>query len=102
MERFCLRRATISSLTRSFPGPCGGLPREARKNSDRGFPRDNRRRVGYRDAGAMASGTQPLTSVVFCGRKFPPREIRLIAEVVDSFGGLSRLELALTVCELLG
>ena len=50
----------------------------------------------------MASGTQPLTSVVFCGRKFPPREIRLIAEVVDSFGGLSRLELALTVCELLG
>lgn len=52
----------------------------------------------------MASGTQPSTrtSVVFCGRKFPPREVRLIAEVVGSFGGLSRLELARTVCELVG
>lgn len=52
----------------------------------------------------MASSTQPSTrtSVVFCGRKFPPREIRLIAEVVETFGGLSRLELARTVCELVG
>ena len=49
----------------------------------------------------MASSTQPIKSVVFCGRRFAPREIRLIAEVVDTFSGLSRLELAQTVCELL-
>ena len=38
----------------------------------------------------------------FCGRKFTPREMKLIREVVGSFPGLSRMELAQTVCELLG
>jgi hypothetical protein len=50
----------------------------------------------------MGSSTQPITSLVFCGRKFAPREIRLIAEVVESCCGLSRMELARTVCELVG
>ena len=48
----------------------------------------------------MASNTQPSKGVVFCGRRFAPREIRLIAEVVETFSKLSRLELAQTACEL--
>lgn len=35
------------------------------------------------------------------GREFGPRELALIREVVESCGGLSRAELANTVCELL-
>jgi hypothetical protein len=38
----------------------------------------------------------------FSGRKFSPRELNLIREVVTSCSGLSRKELAQTVCELLG
>ena len=38
----------------------------------------------------------------FCGRRFTPREMELIREVVNSCSGLSRMELAQTVCELLG
>jgi len=37
----------------------------------------------------------------FCGRTFNAEELRLIAEVVGDCGGISRLELAHTVCELL-
>lgn len=37
----------------------------------------------------------------FCGRTFTPEELRLIKEVVRDCGGISRLELAHTVCELL-
>jgi hypothetical protein len=48
----------------------------------------------------MRSTTQSIKSVVFCRRTFAPREIRLIAEVVDACSGLSRLELAQTVCQL--
>ena len=50
----------------------------------------------------MESSTQPIKSLVFCGRRFTPRVVRLIAEVVENFPGLSRLELARTVCELVG
>ncbi|MHC4092280.1 MAG: DUF4338 domain-containing protein [Planctomycetota bacterium] len=38
----------------------------------------------------------------FSGRRFRPSELHLIQEVVESCGGLSRMELARTVCELLG
>ena len=37
----------------------------------------------------------------FSGRRFRPSELHLIQEVVESCDGLSRLELARTVCELL-
>ena len=37
----------------------------------------------------------------FCGRAFTGEELRLIAEVVGDCGGISRRELAHTVCELL-
>jgi len=37
----------------------------------------------------------------FCGRDFSGEEISLIREVVDTCGGISRRELAYTVCELL-
>jgi hypothetical protein len=37
----------------------------------------------------------------FCGREFSGKEVSLIQEVVDSCGGISRNELANTVCELL-
>jgi hypothetical protein len=37
----------------------------------------------------------------FCGREFSAKEVSLIQEVVDTCGGISRSELALTVCELL-
>lgn len=42
------------------------------------------------------------SEVRFCGRKFKPREMKLIREVVETFSGLSRMELAQTVCEHLG
>lgn len=38
----------------------------------------------------------------FLGRRVGEADLRLIREVVDSCGGLSRMELAATVCELLG
>jgi hypothetical protein len=37
----------------------------------------------------------------FCGREFSPKEVSLIQEVVETCSGISRLELAHTVCELL-
>lgn len=37
----------------------------------------------------------------FCGREFTGEEVRLIQEVVETCGGISRTELAHTVCELL-
>ena len=37
----------------------------------------------------------------FCGREFTPEDVSLIQEVVETCAGLSRLELAHTVCELL-
>jgi hypothetical protein len=37
----------------------------------------------------------------FCGREFTVEEVSLIQEVVGSCAGISRAELALTVCELL-
>lgn len=38
----------------------------------------------------------------FSGRQFSPREVGLIREVVQTCAGISRMELANTVCELLG
>ena len=38
----------------------------------------------------------------FSGRQFTPKELALIYEVVETCSGLSRKELAQTVCELLG
>jgi len=37
----------------------------------------------------------------FCGREFTPEEVSLIKEVVETCNGISRTELAYTVCELL-
>lgn len=37
----------------------------------------------------------------FCGREFTPDEVSLVQEVVDTCSGISRRELAHTVCELL-
>jgi len=37
----------------------------------------------------------------FCGRKFSNKEISLIQEIIGTCGGISRCELAHTVCELL-
>src|SRR2546422_2820817 len=43
-----------------------------------------------------------LASVArFSGRRFTAAEVRLIREVVEDCAGLSRMELAQTVCELL-
>jgi hypothetical protein len=41
-------------------------------------------------------------AIGFCGHQVSDRELRLIREVVEQCGGLSRTELAATVCELLG
>ena len=38
---------------------------------------------------------------IFCGREFTTAEVSLIQEIVDTCGGISRRELAYTVCELL-
>lgn len=42
-----------------------------------------------------------MTGVVFCGRSFDRSELQLICAVVKGCAGLSRMELAHTVCELL-
>jgi len=47
-------------------------------------------------------GTETETLHRFSGRRFTGRELALIHEVVDSCSGLSRKELAQTLCELLG
>ena len=39
--------------------------------------------------------------VVFCGKQVTDAELQLICEVVKRYAGLSRMELAYTVCELL-
>ena len=38
----------------------------------------------------------------FCGREVSDTDVALMREVVDQCSGLSRMELAATVCELLG
>lgn len=43
-----------------------------------------------------------ITQQRFCGRQFSVEDVSLIQEVVDTCGGISRNELANTVCELLG
>lgn len=50
----------------------------------------------------MAEGTETEAPTRYCGRKFTPKELALIHEVVETCSGLSRKELAQTVCELLG
>jgi len=42
-----------------------------------------------------------MGTAAFCGRQFGETELDLIREVVENFPGLSRKELASTVCELL-
>lgn len=42
-----------------------------------------------------------MQSISFCGRRFTPADLKLIAEVVESCSALSRAELGATVCELL-
>jgi Domain of unknown function (DUF4338) len=42
-----------------------------------------------------------MPEVVYCGRSFSSAELQLICGVVKRCGGLSRMELAHTVCELL-
>ena len=44
----------------------------------------------------------PVTAMRFSGRTFGAREVALIRELVGDCSGLSRMELARTVCELLG
>jgi hypothetical protein len=41
------------------------------------------------------------TERFFCGRRFSPNDLELIGELVESCSGISRTELAYTVCELL-
>src|SRR2546428_12349115 len=50
----------------------------------------------------MSHGTEAQTPARFSGRQFTPKELALIHEVVGTCSGLSRKELAQTVCELLG
>jgi hypothetical protein len=44
---------------------------------------------------------QIIKRQIFCGREFTGEEISLIQEIVGTCGGISRRELAHTVCELL-
>jgi hypothetical protein len=48
------------------------------------------------------NGTEIEAAIRFSGRRFTASELTLIREVVESCSGLSRKELAHTVCELLG
>ncbi len=44
---------------------------------------------------------QTIKQQIFCGRKFTIEELSLVQEIVGTCGGISRRELAFTVCELL-
>lgn len=50
----------------------------------------------------MPNGTEIDAPIRYGGREFTPKELAFIREVVESCSGLSRKELAQTVCELLG
>jgi len=50
----------------------------------------------------MAEGTETEAPTRYCGRKFTPKELALLHEIVETCSGLSRKEIAQTVCELLG
>jgi hypothetical protein len=50
----------------------------------------------------MSNGTETATLAQHCGREFTASELALVREVVATCAGLSRTELARTVCELLG
>jgi hypothetical protein len=50
----------------------------------------------------MSRGSKTEAPTRYSGRKFTPKELALIRAVVENFPGLSRKELAQTVCELLG
>jgi hypothetical protein len=50
----------------------------------------------------MEQETGPEAPDRYSGRRFRPKELALIREVVESCTGLSRKELAQTICELLG
>jgi hypoxanthine-guanine phosphoribosyltransferase len=64
------------------------------------FGLDNKSSFRYR---RITEGTymQTVKQQTFCGREFTGKDILLIQEVVDTCGGISRRELAHTVCELL-
>jgi len=51
---------------------------------------------------AMASGIETGWPAHHSGREFTAEEVALVREVVESCSGLSRTELARTICELLG
>jgi hypothetical protein len=51
---------------------------------------------------AMSSGTEKGDPTYHSGREFTVKELALVREVVESCSGLSRTELARTLCELLG
>jgi hypothetical protein len=50
----------------------------------------------------MAEGIETEAPTRYCGRKFTPKELALLHEIVETCSGLSRKEIAQTVCELLG
>jgi hypothetical protein len=50
----------------------------------------------------MSTGTKKGDPTQHCGREFTAKELTLVREVVESCSGLSRTELARTICELLG
>ncbi len=50
----------------------------------------------------MAEASETEAPTRHCLREFTPKELGLIHEVVESCSGLSRKELAQTICELLG
>jgi len=50
----------------------------------------------------MAEASETEAPTRHCLREFTPKELALIHEVVESCSGLSRKELAQTICELLG
>ena len=50
---------------------------------------------------SAATTVDPVATTRFSGRAFSARELTLVRDVVRNCSGLSRMELARTVCELL-
>ena len=102
----CVRGAGGDSI-RSGPcppplraaGPRGGSLR--RRTVPAGAPPGHSRGVLLRWRGMEDVRAMPVATTRFSGRAFSAREVTLIGEMVRDCSGLSRMELARTVCELL-
>ena len=94
---------TVGSPPPSFPGSQPGLITAPGRFglSPPARPPGHLRGVLVRCRGMAEASAMTVATTTFSGRAFSVREVTLIREIVRDCWGLSRMELARTVCELL-